>query len=39
VVNLSDRPVPFPVDGDVALCSSPLEAGLLPPDTAAWLVQ
>jgi alpha-glucosidase len=38
VVNLSGGPVELPVDGSVALSSGPLEAGLLPPDTAAWLV-
>jgi len=39
VVNLSSRPAAIPVDGDVVLCSGDLEAGLLPPDTTAWLVR
>ncbi|MEW9528993.1 glycoside hydrolase family 13 protein [Microbispora sp. NPDC049125] len=37
VVNLSREPVsPPPYDG-VLLASGPLDGGLLPPDTAAWL--
>lgn len=39
VVNLSGRPVELPVDGKVALCSGRLESGLLPDDTAAWLIR
>ncbi|MFF0012654.1 glycoside hydrolase family 13 protein [Streptomyces sp. NPDC005374] len=36
VTNLSDTPVPLPA-GEVLLTSSPLEDGLLGPDTTAWL--
>ncbi|WP_328639828.1 glycoside hydrolase family 13 protein [Streptomyces canus] len=36
VTNLSDRAVPLPA-GAVLLSSSPLEDGLLGPDTTAWL--
>ncbi|KUN65078.1 alpha-amylase [Streptomyces canus] len=36
VTNLSDRAVPLPA-GEVLLTSSPLEDGLLGPDTTAWL--
>jgi alpha-glucosidase len=39
VVNLSSRPVAVPVDGSVVLSSGDPEAGLLPPDTTAWLVR
>jgi alpha-glucosidase len=39
VVNLSGGPVPLPVDGTIALCSGALESGMLPNDTAAWLVR
>jgi len=39
VVNLSGGPVPLPVDGTIALCSGALESGMLPDDTAAWLVR
>jgi alpha-glucosidase len=35
-LNTSDSAVPLP-PGDVLLASGPLAAGLLPPDTAAWL--
>lgn len=35
-VNLGTTPVP--VDGEALLTSGPLQDGLLPPDTAAWLV-
>jgi alpha-glucosidase len=38
VVNLSDRPVELPLAGTVVLASGALEGALLPPDTAAWLV-
>ncbi|BCB79113.1 hypothetical protein Pflav_055230 [Phytohabitans flavus] len=37
VVNVSDAPVALPVAGTVVLTSGPLEDGLLPPDTAAWV--
>ncbi|WP_051639716.1 glycoside hydrolase family 13 protein [Cellulomonas sp. URHE0023] len=37
VVNLGDRPAPLPAHTDILLTSAPLEAGLLPRDTAAWL--
>jgi alpha-glucosidase len=37
VVNLSDTAVALPVAGRLLLSSGPLEDGLLPPDTAAWL--
>jgi alpha-glucosidase len=37
VLNISARPVPLPAHREVLLTSGPLEAGLLPPDTAAWL--
>ncbi|NRQ38407.1 glycoside hydrolase family 13 protein [Nonomuraea sp. NN258] len=36
VANLSTRAVPLPA-GTVALSSGPLDDGLLPPDTTAWL--
>ncbi|MFF7641855.1 alpha-amylase family glycosyl hydrolase [Streptomyces canus] len=36
LTNLSDRAVPLPA-GEVLLTSSPLEDGLLGPDTTAWL--
>jgi alpha-glucosidase len=36
VLNASPAPVPLPA-GDILLVSGPLEYGLLPPDTAAWL--
>jgi alpha-glucosidase len=36
VLNASPAPVPLPA-GDLLLVSGPLEHGLLPPDTAAWL--
>ena len=39
VVNLSGGPVPLPIDGTIALCSGALESGMLPDDTAAWLVR
>jgi alpha-glucosidase len=39
VVNLSNQPVALPVDGSVVLCSGDMESGLLPTDTAAWLVR
>ena len=37
VVNLSAEPVALPQHAEVLLASGPLEAGLLPPDTAVWL--
>jgi alpha-glucosidase len=37
VVNLSAAPVELPVHDGVLLASGPLEDGLLPSDTAAWL--
>jgi alpha-glucosidase len=36
VVNISDGSVELPA-GDLLLSSGPLDGGLLPPDTAAWL--
>jgi alpha-glucosidase len=38
VVNLSDRPVDLPVPGTVVLGSLAMDGGLLPPDTAVWVV-
>jgi alpha-glucosidase len=35
--NCGSRPVRLPA-GDVVLASGPLADGLLPPDTAAWVV-
>ncbi len=37
VVNVSAGPVPLPAHDALLLASGPLEQGLLPPDTAAWL--
>jgi alpha-glucosidase len=37
VTNLGSGPVPLPDHTEVLLASSPLESGLLPPDTTAWL--
>ncbi|WP_456826015.1 glycoside hydrolase family 13 protein [Cellulomonas sp. P5_E12] len=37
IVNLGDEPAVLPAHTDVLLASSPLVAGLLPRDTAAWL--
>ncbi len=37
VVNISAEPVPLPAHDELLLTSAPLESGLLPPDTAAWL--
>jgi alpha-glucosidase len=37
VANLSPDPVALPADTAVLLASGPLDGGLLPPDTAAWL--
>jgi alpha-glucosidase len=37
VVNHGTDPVPLPAQTEVLLTSDPLEAGLLPRDTAAWL--
>jgi alpha-glucosidase len=37
VANLSPAPVPLPARTAVLLASGPLDDGLLPPDTAAWL--
>jgi alpha-glucosidase len=38
VVNLGPAPVPLPEHQRTLLVSTPLEDGLLPPDTSAWLV-
>ncbi|MFC7589270.1 DUF3459 domain-containing protein [Nonomuraea antimicrobica] len=37
VTNLGADPVPLPA-GEVVLASGPIEDGLLPSDTTAWLV-
>jgi alpha-glucosidase len=37
VVNFSGAPVPLPAHRRLLLASGPLDGGLLPPDTAAWL--
>jgi alpha-glucosidase len=37
VVNLGPGPVPLPPHQEVLLTSGPVEAGLLPADTSAWL--
>jgi alpha-glucosidase len=37
IANISGAPVPFPPQGTVLLASGPLDVGLLPPDTVAWL--
>jgi alpha-glucosidase len=37
VTNLSAGPVALPPDASVLLASGPLDGGLLPPDTTAWL--
>ena len=37
VANLSSAPVALPAHTAVLLASGPLDGGLLPPDTAAWL--
>jgi alpha-glucosidase len=37
IANLSPAPVALPADTAVLLASGPLDGGLLPPDTAAWL--
>jgi alpha-glucosidase len=37
IANISSEPVPFPPHATVLLASGPLDAGLLPPDTTAWL--
>jgi alpha-glucosidase len=37
VANLSAGPVALPPDASVLLASGPLDGGLLPPDTTAWL--
>jgi alpha-glucosidase len=37
VCNCGSRPVRLPA-GEVVLSSGPLDDGLLPPNTAAWLV-
>ena len=37
LVNLSAQPSPLPAGGRVLLASSPMAAGALPADTAAWL--
>jgi alpha-glucosidase len=38
VTNLGRRSVPLP-PGTVVVASAPLEAGLLPPDTTAWIIR
>ena len=37
VLNLSNGPIELPAHDTVLLTSGPLDEGLLPPDTAAWL--
>jgi alpha-glucosidase len=37
LANLSDSPVSLPPEAMVLLASGPLDGGLLPPDTTAWL--
>jgi alpha-glucosidase len=37
LANLSDSPVSLPPESAVLLASGPLDGGLLPPDTTAWL--
>jgi len=37
VANLSAAPVPLPEHTEILLASGPLDGGLLPPDTTAWL--
>ena len=37
VANLSAGPVPLPAHAGILLASGPLDGGLLPPDTTAWL--
>jgi alpha-glucosidase len=37
VANLSAGPVALPPGASVLLASGPLDGGLLPPDTTAWL--
>ena len=37
ISNISPAAVPFPPHATVLLASGPLDAGLLPPDTTAWL--
>jgi alpha-glucosidase len=37
VVNMSEGPVALPAHEEVLLASGPLDAGLLPADTAVWL--
>jgi alpha-glucosidase len=37
VTNISDRPVPLPVDALVLLASDDVSDGALPPDATAWL--
>jgi alpha-glucosidase len=37
VVNISAGPVPLPPHDELLLTSGPIEDGMLPPDTAAWL--
>jgi alpha-glucosidase len=38
VANLSAVPVGLPPHASVLLASAPLDGGLLPPDTTAWLL-
>jgi alpha-glucosidase len=37
VVNLSGAAVRLPAHEELLIASGPLDGGLLPPDTAAWL--
>ena len=37
IVNMSGEPLALPAHRELLLASGPLEAGLLPPDTAVWL--
>jgi alpha-glucosidase len=37
IANISAQAVPFPPNATVLLASGPIDAGLLPPDTTAWL--
>ena len=37
IANLSPEPVVLPANAEILLASGPLDTGLLPPDTTAWL--
>ncbi|MEV1201994.1 DUF3459 domain-containing protein, partial [Microbispora rosea] len=39
LVNLGAEPVALPETGSVLLASGPLDGGLLPSDTAVWIVE